>query len=207
MNTLYLLIFLGALALVACTTQVSTEQTEEVFEQEQVAPVNYFETGQNIVRTAFEALSSQLVRAIEEEGHPGAVAFCQVAAPEILASVALPENVNASSVTIARTSMRWRSSANRPDKHDLILLDEMQVSRLKGEEPLAVLEADESRVYYYHPILVQPLCMNCHGMPLQHISEETLATIDVLYPDDRARGYKTGDLRGMWKVSWEAVMQ
>ena len=47
-----------------------------------------------------------------------------------------------------------------------------------------------------------PPCLQCHGTPNQDIAPETLAAIQKLYPDDKATGFKLGDLRGLWRVTF-----
>ena len=43
------------------------------------------------------------------------------------------------------------------------------------------------------------MCLNCHG---KDIDREVVARIDALYPEDRARGYAVGDLRGVFWVEF-----
>ncbi len=51
-------------------------------------------------------------------------------------------------------------------------------------------------------MLGNPLCLQCHGTPNQDIAPETLAAIQKLYPGDKATGFKLGDLRGLWRVTF-----
>jgi hypothetical protein len=59
----------------------------------------------------------------------------------------------------------------------------------------------DSRLGYVEPILVQPLCLTCHGDPL---APDIAARIDELYPEDRAVGYEIGDLRGVFWIEFPA---
>jgi len=47
-----------------------------------------------------------------------------------------------------------------------------------------------------------PLCEKCHGKIGSTLKEADYASIKSLYPEDMAIGYKTGDLRGMWSISF-----
>jgi hypothetical protein len=47
-------------------------------------------------------------------------------------------------------------------------------------------------------ITTQPLCLTCHG---EAISPEVAAKLSELYPDDRATGFREGDLRGAFVVT------
>ena len=58
------------------------------------------------------------------------------------------------------------------------------------------LETAEGRVYRYAKALpTQSLCLNCHG-PRDQLKPEVRAAIDEHYPNDRAVGYKEGEIRG-----------
>jgi hypothetical protein len=41
-------------------------------------------------------------------------------------------------------------------------------------------------------------CLNCHG---ESISPEVDAKLKALYPNDQARGFKEGDLRGAFTLA------
>ena len=56
----------------------------------------------------------------------------------------------------------------------------------------------DDRSGYVEPIVLQPLCLTCHG---DSLAPEVAARIQDLYPQDRAVGYEVGDLRG---VFWAA---
>ena len=62
-----------------------------------------------------------------------------------------------------------------------------------------VVELENGRHGYAEPIVMQPLCLVCHGEILQ---PEIAARIAELYPDDRATGFKEGDLRGAFWVEF-----
>ncbi len=47
-----------------------------------------------------------------------------------------------------------------------------------------------------------PACLKCHGLPGKDIDANTLALLQKKYPEDKATGYKLGDLRGAWKISF-----
>jgi len=47
-----------------------------------------------------------------------------------------------------------------------------------------------------------PACMKCHGQAGKEIDAKTMEIISQKYPDDLATGYKEGDLRGLWKITF-----
>ena len=64
------------------------------------------------------------------------------------------------------------------------------------------MRLDEGRAGYVEPILLQPLCVACHGEAI----EPGLATrIAELYPQDRAVGFRVGELRGVFWVEFPDV--
>lgn len=158
--------------------------------------------GSGFAATAFDSLSTRLKGALQGEGPTGAVAYCQVAAEDILSAVAFTSDRELHP-EVRRSSLRWRSPANEPTAKQRNILEFMQRSHLAGEAVEARVELEDHRVHYYQPIFIQPLCLACHGKPGEDIGDETLATIDVLYPNDRARGYRAGDLRGIWHISFD----
>ena len=47
--------------------------------------------------------------------------------------------------------------------------------------------------------MVQPLCLNCHGVEL---APDVAGRIAELYPEDRATGFEAGELRGVFWVEF-----
>jgi len=47
------------------------------------------------------------------------------------------------------------------------------------------------------PPLEQMPCLKCHG---ENIDPKVAAKLDELYPNDKARGYKVGDIRGAFTI-------
>ncbi len=48
--------------------------------------------------------------------------------------------------------------------------------------------------------MTNQMCMQCHGETNTEVLTNTLSKINTLYPDDKAMGYKVGELRGIWVV-------
>jgi hypothetical protein len=59
----------------------------------------------------------------------------------------------------------------------------------------------DGRVRFMSAIIVQPQCLGCHG---ENLAEPVAQAIDRLYPEDQARGYQPGDLRGAFTITWPA---
>ena len=54
----------------------------------------------------------------------------------------------------------------------------------------------------FAPIHVMPLCQKCHGKTGDTLLENDYKFIQKLYHEDKAIGYKSGDLRGMWSIEF-----
>jgi hypothetical protein len=55
------------------------------------------------------------------------------------------------------------------------------------------------RVGLLRPLVEQSMCAACHG-PVDRISPSVRAAIATRYPDDRATGFRDGDLHGWFWV-------
>ncbi len=125
-------------------------------------------------------LKAELVEAMQA-GPIEAIAVCNTAAP------AIAESLSVDGVRMGRSSHKLRNPANvAPEWLDL------------SDLPV-VVELENGRHGYAEPIVMQTLCLVCHGETLQ---PEIAARIAELYPDDRATGFKEGDLRGAFWVEF-----
>ena len=159
----------------------------------------YLEDGQKLATLTFQNLSGQLRSALEEKGVPGAVKYCQSVAGPLVDSLSQVYQTD-----IRRSSFKVRNPANRPTPHEKVALKVYQNEHLKGNplEP-RVVRLDSAAVAFYAPIMVQPLCLKCHGKLGESLKEADYAIIEDLYPEDKAIGYSAGDWRGMWSIVFE----
>lgn len=118
-----------------------------------------------------------------------AIAACQLRAPEIARSLSVE------GVRMGRTSQRLRNPANVGPEWVLPILESYRASP-SDRAPRTVALAG-GRSGYVEPILVQPLCLACHG---EALAPAVAARIEELYPEDEAVGYRAGDLRGVFWV-------
>jgi hypothetical protein len=75
-----------------------------------------------------------------------------------------------------------------------------QMKTMNIPETKIVRSMSAKEIHFFKPILLQPLCLNCHGTPGKQIQNSTLAKIQLLYPGDQAFDYREGDLRGVWHI-------
>lgn len=148
---------------------------------------NRLERARAARKSLASTLKEELQGAVSEESFSGAVEFCRDRAPEIAQSVAEKKDV-----AIGRTSHRLRNPDNEPPEWATEAVE-------RKEAETYVFRGPEREVGYLRPIKLKGLRVNCHG------AEEELApgvseALAEHYPEDRATGFKVGDLRGWFWV-------
>jgi predicted CoA-binding protein len=139
-----------------------------------------------------ERLQGALMSALEG-GPENAIEVCRERAPEIARSLSVD------GIEMGRTSHRLRNPANTPPAWAERLLDP-ELPALEGETPAAIY-LDDGRVGYVEPIRAVALCISCHGPA---VDAELLSEIRLLYPQDQATGFRTGDIRGWFWITLPA---
>jgi hypothetical protein len=148
-----------------------------------------------------QELGAALQSAIVEGGPVTAVEVCRKAAPAIAARASLD-----SGWAVRRVGTRARNPASgRPDAWEAAQLADFERRLAAGERPDSVEAyaiSDDGGVptqRYMKAIVTAPLCLTCHGDPGAQ-SPELRAKLAESYPDDRAIGYRTGELRGAFTL-------
>jgi hypothetical protein len=147
--------------------------------------------GAEAVAPLKRGLLAALEEALARGGPEGAIDVCRVRAPEIAARASSP------TLRVGRTSDRLRNPANAPADWMRPILEAWRAA--PGDRAARVVHLPEGRVGYAEPIVVQPLCLACHGESLSPALREHLA---ARYPEDRATGYRAGELRGLIYVEF-----
>jgi hypothetical protein len=108
---------------------------------------------------------------------------------------------------VARTSLKLRNPNNAPDAWETRVLQQFEEQRAEGAEPDTLVYSeivDEGGDEYFRfmkGIVMPPPekmpCLKCHG---ENIDAATAAKLDELYPQDKARGYKVGQVRGAFTL-------
>jgi hypothetical protein len=139
---------------------------------------------------AVAPFKQQLQAALAEglaRGPAEAIDVCRVRAPELARTAA------GGGVELGRSSHKLRNPANAPRPWVKPLLD-AYVADPSAARPRAA-DLGGGRVGYVEPIFVQPPCLACHG---EALAEPVRARLGALYPEDRAVGFRAGDLRGLF---------
>ena len=155
-------------------------------------------TSQEAIKSFAGSLQEQLMSAMAAGGPTAAIEVCKIAAPAIAATAS-----DAQGWRIGRTSLRLRNAGNAPDAWELAVLRDFEARKTAGEDPGTLDHAefvfrDGQRTFrYMKSIRTRPVCTVCHGTG---IKPEVAATLDALYPEDRARGFEVGDIRGAFSI-------
>ena len=151
---------------------------------------------QSIVMEFANTLKPRLLEAIAQGGLEHAVQVCASEAPLIADQLA-----QSSGWSVKRVSLLPRNSLlASPDTFEKNILQQFAAQQASGEsgQNMAYSQIDNTRFRFMQAQVVEGLCLNCHGTS---IDPELLTVIDRLYPDDIARGYSLGQIRGAISVS------
>ena len=145
-------------------------------------------------------LKEALQQAIQSGGPVNGIAVCHEKAGQIATDLGQQLGM-----LVGRTSFKVRNPANAADNWELAVLKQFEARKAQGEpadklEFFAVIDDDQGQktFRYMKAIPTAALCLNCHG---EHIPPEVDAKLKELYPNDQARGFKEGDLRGAFTLA------
>lgn len=161
----------------------------------------YTVMGNRIVKNTFDTLRHSLQSAISQAGYENAVTYCKTAA------LSLTNTYGSDSIRISRTSLKYRNPANKPGiaEAEVLTSFEDQISQGIKTDSLKpiIIAGTNGTVHFYKPILLQPMCIACHGSKSADIAPAVWDQLQTNYPSDMAYDYKVGDLRGMWHITFE----
>ena len=150
----------------------------------------------------FEELKGELVKGMKSGGPVTAIGVCNSLAPAIAA-----KHSTNSGWDVGRTSLKLRNPNNAPDAWEATVLKQFEDRRAKGEGPdtlayAEVVEEGGDKYFRFMKGIVMPPvekmpCLKCHG---ENIDAKVASKLDELYPQDQARGYKAGQVRGAFTL-------
>lgn len=142
-------------------------------------------------------LGQKLQGAMAEGGAVNAIGVCNTQAPEIAGRVSTQNQVK-----LSRVGTRARNPVmGVPNDWQAKALAQFDAALARGEKPAdiefseTVATANGKEFHFAKPIVLQPMCVACHGSADQ-ISPEVKTKLNELYPNDKAVGYQPGQLRG-----------
>jgi hypothetical protein len=144
------------------------------------------------------SLRAELVKAMTAGGPLAAIEVCHLKAPEISSSVVVENGIH-----VGRVSLKNRNPDNAPSDWQQAVLLEFEARKQAGEAPGALSwqenpSAENGQEFrYMKAIPTADVCLHCHG---EAVADPVAAKIAALYPEDRATGYRSGDIRGAFVV-------
>ena len=154
------------------------------------------ESAQSFIKDLNTEVKGRLGKAIKNSGYSGAVIMANKQGGYAIANEMMKQNEG---LIIRRVSFKNRNPNNIPDAYESRILHLIEKDyangTLKGYYEDFATTSGEKAYKYMEPIIIKELCLHCHDTK-DAIDPEVLVQIKKLYPNDKAMGYKTGDLRG-----------
>ncbi len=151
-----------------------------------------------IVKELGMSLKRHMKKAMKEGGPVHAIEFCNIEAPGITHRMS-----ELAKWDIKRTSLKTRNSDNQPDAWEKKVLNQFEQQKKQGADPkkleyFETVVIDGEKVFrYMKAIPTGKVCTLCHG---KNIAPNIKAKLDELYPEDKARGFNVGDIRGAFTL-------
>ncbi|MDJ0832447.1 MAG: DUF3365 domain-containing protein [Gammaproteobacteria bacterium] len=150
----------------------------------------------SIVKKFGGTLKPALKKAIKTGGPAHAVSVCSETAPEIAQKLR-----SDTGWYVKRVSLKPRNSSSAiPDSWEQKVLQQFDQRQAKGEsaEKMAYAEVVDGKFRFMKAQGVEPVCLTCHAAT---IAPDTEAALKDKYPDDKARGYTLGQIRGAFSLA------
>ena len=145
-----------------------------------------------------QILGQNLMSTIQKKGTLAALEFCNIKAYPLTDSMAVVHNAK-----IKRVSDQPRNPKNSASSKELTYINSFKQDLEKGLTFEPIVEKNNSgEIAFYYPIITNTMCLQCHGTK-NEVTPETLVKIKNLYPTDKALGYSTNELRGIWSISFK----
>ena len=161
------------------------------------------EESRAVIKAFAGELKTELGKSMKAGGPVASIDVCNKIAPAIATKLSAKHGMK-----VGRTSARPRNSLNAPDTWEAAVLEKFEERRAAGENPAemayfeTVENGDSKDFRFMKAIGMPPLskmpCLKCHG---ENIDPAVIAKLDELYPDDKARGYRAGQIRGAFTLS------
>lgn len=159
------------------------------------------ELAQPVAGELVKTLEGRLKTAMKSGGPPAAIRVCAEEAQQLTRAV----EREAAIAYLKRVGVRIRNQENAPDQWEAAALDFFtRGGTTAGGYPADYVQEVTGpdglrQIRYYKAIPTQARCLLCHG-GADNIPASVRSVLDAQYPEDRARGFAEGDLRGLLVV-------
>lgn len=174
-------------------------QTAHALEAVSASELSIPEQGKALIQAFSTDLKSELQKAIKEGGLKNGIEVCSVKAPAIAAKYSYE------SWQIKRTSLKVRNPTNTATKFERDTLLQFQVKKDQAIpiSDLNLYQEEKTANGKTHRMMkaipTQVLCLGCHG---DNIAEDVKSELQLRYPSDQATGFKEGDIRGAFSLTY-----
>jgi hypothetical protein len=145
-----------------------------------------------------DSVKATLFKELGKGGYLNAISACSNLAQDIIKA-----HQSKYGIYVRRVSEKYRNKLDKPDDYELAILKKLDELNREGNLPQEYYEVvndkDGRYLRYFKPLIVQPMCLNCHGTD-DFLSKEIKNFLKEKYPEDKATGYKAGDFRGAVSV-------
>jgi len=182
------IIALAVTAVLASTTSIAADNTEQRIAESRAT-----------IKAFGMKLKGELKAAMKAGGPVNAIKVCNQVAPVIASDISMEKGWD-----VARTSLKTRNTANNPDAWETTVMESFEKRKATGEpveklEFSAIVEVGGNKTFrYMKAIPTGEVCLKCHGTSMD---PKIAAKLDSLYPDDQARGFNKGDIRGAFTIT------
>jgi hypothetical protein len=183
-----------SILIISFSVLINCSETKREFSGNQIAAMRT--TASDFMKD----LKSILIHQMQTRGVLQAVSVCSDTAQVLTNNFGVERGIY-----IKRVSLKNRNPNNFPDDFEKRILNQFeqlhQINKLNSETEFAEIVKEDGYNYlrYLKPIIVQAECLNCHGSQ-KDIMPDVKNLIAQNYPDDKAIGYRIGDLRGAVSV-------
>ena len=186
-----------AINLFSCVKDQNYQSYEEV-EMYRLSDLDLVQpVAMDAIETAAAEMSYALSSTIDKAGVKEAIEYCNLSANDLIKTIAEDYGVE-----IKRTSLKLRNHSNKPSKDEKLILDFYAKQESLGKACKGEMSKVDGIYKYYHPIYVSENCTQCHGIAGESLHKKAAKKLAELYLNDNAQDYHTGDLRGMWVVTF-----
>ena len=186
-----------AISLFSCVKDQNYQSNEEL-EMYKLSDIDLIQpVAMDAIETAAAEMSYALSSTINKAGVKEAIEYCNLNANDLIKTIAEDYGVE-----IKRTSLKLRNHSNKPSKDEKLILDFYAKQESLGKACKGEMSKVDGIYKYYHPIYVSENCTQCHGVAGESLHKKAAKKLAALYLNDNAQDYHTGDLRGMWVVTF-----
>ncbi len=164
--------------------------------EDKVDLAKYTKKGKEIAQNTQKLLGKNLKGTMKAKGPVAAVSFCNTKALPL--TTEMEQKYHAS---IKRVSDKLRNEKNEGNAKEKTVIEQFKTSLSKGETVTPITQmGKDGKVHFYAPIKVGAVCLTCHGTTL---AKPVDSILKLTYPNDKAIGYKEGELRGIWSITMD----